>query len=68
MTSDNARADLAAIADGLTDDLYRDAIWLRREIGRTTVSTGKWPIMRAGDAVPRGKVDVSRLPSRLRRV
>ena len=71
MTSDNPRADLAAIADGLSVEQYADTIWLRRDRGRVTVSTGKWPIIRAGDGPVvvsvAGMVDVTRLPAKLRR-
>lgn len=64
----DARADIAAIAEGLTVDQYVDAIWARREHGRVTRSTGRWPILRAGEEYPEAKVDVRRLPAKLRRV
>jgi len=68
MIPDESRFILHAIREGLPEDTYRDHIWLRRDIAYNgpTKSTGAWPHVRAADQPAESKVNVSRLPAKLR--
>lgn len=65
---DDARFSMHAIRDGLPEGAFINHIWLRRDLNYTgpTKSTGAWPHVRACDQSTEAKVNVARLPAKLK--
>lgn len=66
MIPEEARILLSNMRSSMSETIYLDMIWSARDHQQVTESKGKWPFIRACDRTPEAKVDVLRLPAKIR--
>lgn len=66
--SEDARFSIHAIRNGVSMEIFLRDMWERRDAGYTgpTKSTGAWPHVRVADQRTDARVNVARLPAKLR--